>query len=183
MRMLKTFFRELTTQSNTAFSLGTRLIVLRGLKVGCSEFVIWRNQRRFKTNLIEAETWALEELAMIWSCWGFALSSSPWNEQEGDALTPTEFAKFGIELYLFTIITVINVFFLLFSILTQTSMQEERSKLRSHPWCSRSPCHRCNSDCEDNICGQNIVSIPEVIDKIIKIKRQRISNYDIGDLQ
>lgn len=30
---------------------------------------------------------------------------------------------------------------------------------------------------------QNIVSIPEVIDKIIKIKRQRISNYDIGDLQ
>ena len=114
MRMLKTFFRELTTQSNTAFSLGTRLIVLRGLKVGCSEFVIWRNQRRFKTNLIEAKTWALEELAMIWSCWGFALSSSPWNEQQGDALTPTEFAKFGIELYLFTIITVINVFLVIF---------------------------------------------------------------------
>ena len=30
MRMLKTFLRELTTQSNTAFSLGTRLIVLSG---------------------------------------------------------------------------------------------------------------------------------------------------------
>lgn len=30
--MLITFFRELTTQSNTAFSLGTLLIVFRGLK-------------------------------------------------------------------------------------------------------------------------------------------------------
>ena len=32
MRMLNTFFKELTTQSNTAFSLGTRLIVFKGLK-------------------------------------------------------------------------------------------------------------------------------------------------------
>ena len=31
MRMLKTFFRELITQSKTAFSLGTLLMVLRGL--------------------------------------------------------------------------------------------------------------------------------------------------------
>ena len=31
MRILKTFFRELTTQSNTALSLGTRFIVFRGL--------------------------------------------------------------------------------------------------------------------------------------------------------
>ena len=31
MRMLKTFFRELMTQSKTAFSLGTLLMVLRGL--------------------------------------------------------------------------------------------------------------------------------------------------------
>ena len=31
MRMLNTFFKELTTQSNTAFSLGTRLIVFKGL--------------------------------------------------------------------------------------------------------------------------------------------------------
>ena len=54
---------------------------------------------------------------MIWSCWGFALSSSPWNEQQGDALTPTEFAKFGIKLYLFTIITVKNVFFCYFQFL------------------------------------------------------------------
>lgn len=32
MRMLNTFFKELTTQSKTAFNLGTRLMVLRGLK-------------------------------------------------------------------------------------------------------------------------------------------------------
>ena len=32
MRILNTFFKELTTQSNTAFSLGTRLIVFKGLK-------------------------------------------------------------------------------------------------------------------------------------------------------
>lgn len=30
MRMLMTFFNELTTQSNTAFSFGTRFIVFRG---------------------------------------------------------------------------------------------------------------------------------------------------------
>jgi hypothetical protein len=32
MRMLKTFFNEITTQSKTALSFGTRLIVLRGRK-------------------------------------------------------------------------------------------------------------------------------------------------------
>ena len=32
MRILNTFLRELTTQSNTALSLGTRLIVLSGLR-------------------------------------------------------------------------------------------------------------------------------------------------------
>ena len=32
MRMLNTFLRELITQSNTAFSLGTLLIVFRGLR-------------------------------------------------------------------------------------------------------------------------------------------------------
>ena len=31
MRILITFFNELTTQSNTAFSFGTRLIVFNGL--------------------------------------------------------------------------------------------------------------------------------------------------------
>lgn len=30
--MFKTFFREFTTQSNTALSLGSRLMVLRGLR-------------------------------------------------------------------------------------------------------------------------------------------------------
>lgn len=30
IRMLITFFKEFTTQSNTAFNLGTRLIVFRG---------------------------------------------------------------------------------------------------------------------------------------------------------
>lgn len=32
MRIFITFLRELTTQSKTAFSFGTRLIVFRGLK-------------------------------------------------------------------------------------------------------------------------------------------------------
>ena len=32
MRMLNTFFKELTTQSNTALSLGTLLMVFNGLR-------------------------------------------------------------------------------------------------------------------------------------------------------
>lgn len=31
MRMFMTFFKEFTTQSNTAFNFGTRLIVFKGL--------------------------------------------------------------------------------------------------------------------------------------------------------
>lgn len=31
MRMLMTFFKEFTTQSNTAFNFGTRFIVFKGL--------------------------------------------------------------------------------------------------------------------------------------------------------
>ena len=31
MRILNTFFKEFTTQSNTAFNLGTRFIVFKGL--------------------------------------------------------------------------------------------------------------------------------------------------------
>lgn len=41
MRILITFFRELTTQSNTALSLGTRLIVFNG-----------RNTRSTRSDLI-----------------------------------------------------------------------------------------------------------------------------------
>lgn len=41
MRILMTFFSEFTTQSNTAFSFGTRLIVLSG-----------RNTRRTRSDLI-----------------------------------------------------------------------------------------------------------------------------------
>lgn len=38
IRMFITFFKEFTTQSNTAFNLGTRLIVFKGLST--------RNTRR-----------------------------------------------------------------------------------------------------------------------------------------
>lgn len=43
IRMLKTFFREITTQSNTAFSAGTRFTIFRGRSTRSSftDFSFW----------------------------------------------------------------------------------------------------------------------------------------------
>lgn len=49
MRIFITFFREFTTQSNTAFNFGTRLIVFNG-----------RNTRRTRSDLIVDRFWPAE---------------------------------------------------------------------------------------------------------------------------
>lgn len=64
MRMLMTFFNELTTQSNTAFSFGTRFIVFRGRRTRRtrSDFIM----DRFCTAGLPLEKKKISLLKGIW---------------------------------------------------------------------------------------------------------------------